>query len=101
MIGFGLSGAAAEVLQDRSFCITPLTSADAQELVHSIRGVPLLQGYHGQPACDLEAIADVFLRVSWLLEECPEITQLELQPISVLLPGQGVVLRQGRVYVRG
>jgi acyl-CoA synthetase (NDP forming) len=101
LIGFGLSGAAAEVLQDRSFCITPLTSADAQELVHSIRGFPLLQGYHDQAACDLDAITDVLLRVSWLVEECPEITQIELQPVSVVLPGQGVVLRQGRVYVRG
>ena len=100
LIGFGLSGDAAEVLQDRSFCITPLTSADAQELVHSIRGLPLLEGYHGQPASDLEAIEDVLLRISWLVEECPEIIQLELQPICVLSPGQGVILRQGRLYVR-
>lgn len=104
LIGCGLSGAAAEVLpevlQDRAFCITPLTSADAQELVRSIRGLPLLTTDHDQSASGLDAIVDVLLRVSWLVEEFPEITQLELQPISVLSAGHGVILHQGRVSVR-
>ena len=100
LIGFGVSGAAAEFLQDRALCITPLTSADAQELVHSIRGLPLLASDHGQPASDLDAIVEVLLRVSWLVEECPEIIQLELQPISVFAAGHGVILHQGRISVR-
>jgi acyl-CoA synthetase (NDP forming) len=98
LIGFGLSGAVAEVLHDRTFCITPLTSSDAQELVRSIRGFALLQREH--LPVDLVAIEDVLLRVSWLVEECPEICALELQPISVRAAGQGVRLRGGHVHVR-
>ena len=98
LIGFGLSGTVAEVLHDRAFCITPLTRTDAQDLIHSIRGFGLLQRAHS--AADLAALEDVLLRVSWLIEECPEISALELQPISVLTAGQGVVVRGGRVSVR-
>ena len=98
LIGFGLSGAVAEVLHDRAFCITPLTRTDAQELVRSIRGFSLLQRAHS-PA-GLAALEDLLLRVSWLIEECPEISALELQPISVRPTGQVVLVRDGRVSVR-
>lgn len=98
LIGFGLSGAVAEVLHDRAFCITPLTRTDAQDLVRSIRGFGLLQRTHS--AADLAALEDVLLRVSWLIEECPEISALELQPISVRTGSQGVVVRGGRVSIR-
>ena len=98
LIGFGLSGAVAEVLHDRAFCITPLTRTDAQDLVRSIRGFALLQRAHS-PA-DLAALEDLLLRVSWLIEECPEISILELQPISVRPTGQVVLVRDGHVSVR-
>ena len=98
LIGFGLSGAVAEVLHDRAFCITPLSRTDARDLVRSIRGFPLLQGKHA--AADLTALEDLLLRVSWLIEECPEISALELQPVSVRTAGRGVVIGGGRVSVR-
>lgn len=98
LIGFGLSGAVAEVLHDRAFCITPLSRTDAQDLVRSIRGFSLLQRAHS--AADLVAIEDLLLRVSWLIEECPEISALELQPVSVQTAGRGVVVQGGRVSVR-
>ena len=98
LIGFGLSGAVAEVLHDRAFCITPLNRTDAQDLVRSIRGFGLLQRNHA--AADLTALEDLLLRVSWLIEECPEIAALELQPVSVRTAGRGVVIRDGRVSVR-
>ena len=98
LIGFGLSGAVAEVLHDRAFCITPLSRTDAQDLLRSIRGFPLLQGKH--TAADLTALEDLLLRVSWLIEECPEISALELQPVAVRTAGRGMVIRGGRVSVR-
>ncbi len=66
--------------------------------MRSFRGLALLQ--REQSLADLAAIEDVLLRVSWLLEEWPEISELELQPISVRAAGQGVVLRGGQVSVR-
>ncbi len=98
LIGFGLSGAVAEVLHDYAFCITPLSRTDAQDLVHSIRGFGLLQRTYS--AADLAALEDVLLRVSWLIEECPEISALELESISIRTGGQGVVARDGRISIR-
>jgi acyl-CoA synthetase (NDP forming) len=100
LIGFGLGGTAAEVLQDAAFRITPLTDIDAREMVRSIRGLPLLQGYRGQPSADLEAIEDLLLRVSWLVEELPEVAELDLNPIKVFEPGRGLVPLDMRMYVR-
>ena len=98
LISFGLSGAVAEVLHDHAFCITPLNRIDAQDLVRSIRGFGLLQRNHS--AADLAALEDLLLRVSWLIEECPEISALELQPVAVRIADRGVVIGAGRVSVR-
>lgn len=100
LIGFGLGGTVAEVLQDPVFRITPLTDADAQEMIQSIRGLPLLQGYRGQPPADLEAIEDLLLRISWLVEELPEIVEMGLNPVSVFEPGKGLAPLNVQVYVR-
>jgi acetyl coenzyme A synthetase (ADP forming)-like protein len=100
LIGFGLGGMAAEVLQDNVFRITPLTDTDAKDMVRTIRGLPLLQGYRGQPPADLEAIEDLLLRVSWLVETVPEIDGLDLNPVKVFEPGRGLIPLNVQVYVR-
>ena len=69
--------------------MTPLTDRDAAEMVRGIRGYRLLQGYRGHPAADVAAIEEVLLRVSRLVEEVPEIRELDLNPIFALPPGQG------------
>ncbi|MBX6377463.1 MAG: GNAT family N-acetyltransferase [Clostridia bacterium] len=100
LIGFGLGGTAVEVLNDTAFRITPLTDADAREMVRSIRAFPLLQGYRGRPPADLEALEDLLLRVSWLVEEVPEIAEMDLNPVRVFGPGRGLAPVDVRVYVR-
>ncbi len=50
LIAFGLGGIYVEILHDVQFRIAPLTDRDADELVHGIRGLPLLQGYRGHPS---------------------------------------------------
>jgi acetyl coenzyme A synthetase (ADP forming)-like protein len=89
LIGFGLGGTWVEILRDIVFRITPLTDRDADGMVHAIRGFPLLAGYRGHPAADLDAVRDVLLRVSHLVEEVPEIAELDLNPVKALAPGEG------------
>lgn len=100
LIGFGLGGTAVEVLNDVAFRITPLTDADAREMVRSIRGLPLLQGYRGRPAGDLAAIEDLLLRISWLVETAPEIAEMDANPVKVFEPGRGLALVDVRIHVR-
>jgi acyl-CoA synthetase (NDP forming) len=100
LIGFGLGGPVVEVLKDTVFSITPLTDADVREMVRAIRGLPLLQGYRGRPPADLEAIEDLLLRISWLVEELPQIAEMDLNPVKVFEPGRGLTPIDVRVYVR-
>lgn len=56
LIGFGLGGIHVEILGDVRFRITPLTELDAADLIRSIKGYRLLQGYRGHPPGDVDAI---------------------------------------------
>jgi acyl-CoA synthetase (NDP forming) len=100
LIGFGLGGIHFEILGDVAFRVTPLTDRDAAEMIRSIRGFRLLQGYRGHPAADLEALQDVLLRVSRLVEDVPEIHELDLNPIFALPPGKGCRIADARILVR-
>jgi acyl-CoA synthetase (NDP forming) len=101
LIAFGLGGIHVEILADVCLRITPLTDKDAAEMIRSIRGFRLLQGYRGHPPADLEALQDVLLRVSRLVEEVPEVQELDLNPIFALPPGQGCQIGDARIFVRG
>src|ERR1019366_4015934 len=73
LIAFGLGGIHVEILRDVRFRVAPLTECDADELLHEIRGFPLLQGYRGHPAADLDALREILLRFSSLAQDVPEI----------------------------
>ena len=97
LVAFGLGGIHIEILGDVRFRLTPLTDRDATEMVSGIKGYRLLQGYRGQPPADVKAIEDVLLRISHLVEEIPEITELDLNPIFALPDAQGCRIVDARV----
>lgn len=99
LLAFGLGGIHVEILDDVQFRITPLTDRDASEMVREIKGYRLLQGYRGQPAVDIKAVEEVLLRLSRLVEEIPEITELDLNPIFALPPGQGCKIVDARIRI--
>jgi acetate---CoA ligase (ADP-forming) len=70
-------------------------------MVTSIRGYRLRQGYRGRPAADIEAIHNVLLRVSRLVEEVQEIQELDLNPVFALAPGEGCRIADARIQVGG
>ena len=81
LVVFGLGGVATEVLADHAARLAPLTEADAEALINSVRSAPLLHGHRGAPAVDLTALRDVLLRVSRLSDDLPEIAELDLNPV--------------------
>jgi acetyl coenzyme A synthetase (ADP forming)-like protein len=99
LIGFGLGGIHVEILKDVSFRVTPITDIDAAEMVRSIRGYRLLQGYRGHPPADIHAVEDLLLRVARLVEELPQITELDLNPIIVFPPGRGCQIVDARLRI--
>ena len=99
LIAFGLGGIHVEVAADVSVRVTPLTDRAAAAMVREIRGFPLLEGYRGHRPADVEAIHDVLLRVSRLVEEVPEIAELEASPVFVGSPGEGCRIADARIRV--
>ncbi|KYK31325.1 MAG: acetate--CoA ligase family protein [Theionarchaea archaeon] len=88
---FGLGGIFVEVLQDVSFRLIPVTTSDAQEMVKEIKGYPVLTGVRGQPPKDIKAIVDALVKVSQMVEDNPEIRELDLNPIFVYEEGLTVI----------
>ncbi len=69
-------------------------------MVREIKGYRLLQGYRGHPPADIKAIEDILLRISHLVEEIPEISELDLNPIFALAPGQRCRIVDARIRIR-
>jgi len=99
LIAFGLGGIHVEILGDVRFRVTPLTDRDAADMVRDIKGYRLLEGYRGHQPADIQAIEEVLLRVSRLVEEIPEISELDLNPVFALPPGQGCRIVDARIRV--
>jgi len=97
VVVFGLGGIATEVLADHVARLAPLTSADADDLIHSLRAAPLLLGHRGQPAADIGALRDTLLRISRLADDLPQVTELDLNP--VIARPDGVIAVDARIRV--
>ena len=95
----GLGGVLVELLRDVSFHLTPVTDIDARDMVDRLRARRLLDGYRGMPPGDRDALVDVIMRVSALVEVVPEARELDLNPVRVLEPGKGAVVVDGRMRV--
>jgi acetyl coenzyme A synthetase (ADP forming)-like protein len=95
----GLGGVLVELLHDVSFHLTPVTDVDATDMIDRLSARKLLDGYRGMPPGDRDALIDVILRVSALVEVVPELRELDLNPVKVLEPGKGAVVVDGRMRV--
>jgi acetyltransferase len=88
-----------DLLHDTAFRLHPLTDLDATDMIEGLKSISLLRGYRGQAPSDERAIVDALLRVSALIESCPEIQELELNPLKVFTCGARAVdvrVRVGR-----
>jgi acyl-CoA synthetase (NDP forming) len=97
LIAFGSGGVTAEVLKDVAFRITPLTDVDADELIGSVKVEKLMGGYRGAPVCDIPAMRDLLLRIARLVEDLPELVELDLNPVVVRAAGSGCVAIDARI----
>jgi acyl-CoA synthetase (NDP forming) len=93
----GSGGTMLELLRDTACRLTPLTDRGASEMLEEIRGTALLRGFRGAAPVDEAAYRLALLRVSALLQLCPEIEELDLNPVIVTARGAFVVDARIRV----
>jgi len=79
----GLGGTMVEVLGDVAVRITPLSDTDVDEMLRSLRSYRLLTGYRQSPPLDVAAFAELLHRVGVMVEDIPEIAELDLNPVFV------------------
>jgi acetyltransferase len=101
LLMFGLGGIFVEVLKDVTFRMCPVDPVSAREMMAEIRGFGLLRGARGQHPADLEAMADVIVRISALVTDFPEIIELDINPLMVGDSGQGAVAADIRIGIGG
>ena len=100
LIMFGLGGIYAELLKDVAIKLHPLTDLDAKELISSIKMSMLFDGFRGSPLADKAALEDLLLRISELVEDVPEIIELDLNPVKSMPQGQGYWVVDARILLR-
>lgn len=99
LILFGTGGIYTELFKDVTFRIHPLTDVDAREMVRSVRARQLLEGWRGSEPSDIQALEQLLLRVSAMVEDLPQITELDLNPVKVLPRNKGYVVVDARVML--
>ncbi|NMB56814.1 CoA-binding protein [Candidatus Beckwithbacteria bacterium] len=100
MIMFGLGGIYVEVFKDVVFGIAPITRQDAQKMLQSIKSKKIFDGVRGKAEMDKEKIIECLGRLSCLLADFPEITELDINPLMVLPKGEGVRVLDGRIVIK-
>ncbi|MFX1594056.1 MAG: acetate--CoA ligase family protein, partial [Promethearchaeota archaeon] len=95
---FGIGGILVELLEDVSFRIAPITEYDAEEMIHEIKGFPILDGYRGKPKADIKAIVDTLLTISDFVIEHEEINEMDLNPVFIY--DKGLICVDARIILK-
>jgi len=99
IVMFGLGGIYVEVMKDVSFRALPLSRAEAISMIKQIRSYPLLLGVRGEKRKDINGVVDTILKLGALIEECPSIADVEINPLVVYEQGKGVQAVDARILI--
>jgi acyl-CoA synthetase (NDP forming) len=97
VIACGAGGVEAELINDVSVRLSPLTDLEADEMLRSLATFPLLTGYRGAPKVDVESLRRLLLRIGAMVEAHHEIAELDLNPVVVSPDGVQAVDARVRV----
>ena len=79
MVGFG--GIYVEILRDTAMRLAPVSSAEALRMLDELKTIALLRGVRGEPPVDFPALAETISRFGQLAVDCPDLTEMELNPL--------------------
>jgi len=98
VLACGAGGTQAELLKDVAVRVCPLSPEEGSEMVRSLAIFPLLNGFRGGPAVDIDALEELLLRISAMVDVHHEIVELDLNPVVVGL--DGALALDSRIKVR-
>lgn len=98
VIMFGMGGVLAELIKDVSFRVVPIDRWDAESMIREIKGFPLLEGYRGSERADIESLLKSLIKVSELAERCPEIEEMDINPLFAT--PKGIIAADARIALK-
>jgi len=93
----GLGGIYTELFKDTSFRVAPVSTEQAYRMLTELKSWKLLLGLRGKPQLNIDALAELVATVSRLVKECPQIREIDLNP--VLLTEKDLTILDAKVVV--
>ncbi len=87
LVMFGLGGIYVEVFRDVAFRVTPVSEREAEKMISEVKGYNIIRGVRGRPGGDINFIKETIMRVSQLLEDFEEISELDINPLMIYEKG--------------
>jgi acetyl coenzyme A synthetase (ADP forming)-like protein len=81
LVAFGLGGILVEILKDVTFRLAPVSRDEALSMLDGIKAADVLKGARGTEPINREALASLIVNVSRLVDEVPQIVELDLNPV--------------------
>lgn len=81
LVIFGFGGIFLELLNDTQNALAPLEKNEVREMVRSLKGYPIIEGYRNRPPLNEEKFIDAIVRIGALVHIAPEIMELDLNPL--------------------
>ncbi len=100
LVMVGLGGVQVELLKDVAFSFHPLTDLEPERMLRRLKSLPILTGWRGSQPRDTDTLKGILLRFSALIEDFPEIDQMEINPLMVFDEGGGCLAVDARVLVK-
>ena len=97
---FGSGGVEVEQLKDVAFALAPLTEAEAVKMLAETWAGRRLRGYRHLLPGDQAQTVETLLRLGQLAADWPQLAEIEINPLRVLAPGQGVAAVDARARVK-
>ena len=93
----GTGGVLIDLLDDVAFAMCPLAENDARALLDRVKGRVRLRGFRGAPGGDEGALRRLLVRASQVMHACPEIREMDLNPVMVL--PAGAIVADARILI--
>lgn len=99
VVMFGFGGIFVEIFRDVSFRVAPVDKPAALRMIREIKSSELLTGARGTKLRDIDAIADTIVKLSALATDCPQIKELDINPLIVLEKGMGCFVADAKIIL--
>ncbi|HEY3287501.1 MAG TPA: acetate--CoA ligase family protein [Gemmatimonadaceae bacterium] len=99
VVMFGLGGIFVEIFRDVAFRIAPIPVEHIRAMMHEVKAFPMLAGARGRPHRDIAALEECLQRLSQLAVDCPQIQELDINPLIVRDQGSGCAVADARILV--